>query len=484
MIPCLVLVAAAACGQGHSSAAPTGNGVVPWLDHPAPSYAPPPPQPVSYPASAPTCRPNQVRATDAGGGAATGHVLQRFQFTNTGRVTCLLRGFPIITGRAPSGRRVRLHPRRSGTFFGPLVPADIAPGQHVYLDLGSEDVTCDLAHPLVYRDLTFRLPGGGAISSHAHPGRLCGGWDMSRFGLPPRTTATIPPQPGRLDTLRVSLHVPSSARAATTLRYLVTLTNPTHTPVRLMPCPSYTEAINATFIPSKRYPRKAVPTRQRFRTAAFFLNCGTVHAIAPGQHVRYQMRLAIPRIPPGWAKFGWHLNTPTEPAAATMLTIHRPQSPGGTPTAHVCAASQLRLAYGPEISPKTGQNPRAVRLTNRGPACILHGYPTFQLADANGKLLPFAVADSGDQMVTGAPPAPFQLPSGAHAWIALNKYRCDLGDHQLVSTFQLEVHGESGTATLSSPATYDWGYCGANDPGSTIHVSPFEPTLDQALAHR
>jgi hypothetical protein len=86
-------------------------------------------------------------------------------------------------------------------------------------------------------------------------------------------------------------------------------------------------------------------------------------------------------------------------------------------------------------------------------------------------------------MVTNAPPAAFTIPSGGDAWIGLNKYRCDLGDHQLVSTLYLQVPGGIGTAMLSAPASADWGYCGANDPGSTIDVSPFEPTLARAFLH-
>lgn len=303
---------------------------------------------------------------------------------------------------------------------------------------------------------------------------------MSPFGLPARTTATIPPRPGSVDTLRVSLQMPHSARAGGELRSIVTIRNPTRTPVRLAPCPSYSEAVLTMAAPGNRDRRNAV--RTRFSEAAFFLNCDTIHAIAPGHRVRYEMRLAVPEAPSGAAKFAWHLDTPTEPAAAAVLTIHALQSVGPS-SARSCPASHLRLAYGPDISPATGQNPRAVRLTNVGGACVLQGYPTVELEDAAGDVLPFHVADSGDQMVTGAPPVRVRLARGGHAWIGLNKYRCDLGDRQVVSTLLLRLPGATGTATLTTSASDDWGYCGENDPGSTIHVSPFEPTLDRTLAH-
>jgi hypothetical protein len=254
-----------------------------------------------------------------------------------------------------------------------------------------------------------------------------------------------------------------------TLGYLVTLSNPTETPVHLAPCPGYTEAIYAA------------ASSHSHRSASFFLNCNTVHAIAPGQRVRYHMRLALPALPRGRAKVGWHLNTPGETAGATMIAIRSPKRSGSTPATNICDASQFRLAYGPDITPKTGQNPRAVRLTNRGRPCVLDGYPTIHLADAGDNLLPFAVANSGDQMITGGAPIRVRLPSGGQAWTAVNKYRCDLGDRRQVSTLQLQVPGGPGTATLSFPATDDWGYCGANDPGSTIHVSPFEPNFARTL---
>jgi Domain of unknown function (DUF4232) len=276
------------------------------LNRPAPPYTAPIPTALPYPTAAPLCGSDQVRATGAAVGAAAGNIRERFTFTNTSHSTCLLRGSPTITGIAPGGRRRVLHPRPSpATFFGLLVPADIPPGHRVYLDLATQDVTCSVTHPLVYRDLAFGLPGDMTLRSRARLRRFCGGWEMSRFGRPPRTTASIRPRPGSLDTLRVSVTLPASARAGTTLRYVVTLINPTLHTVRLA-CPSYTEAIS---------------TPELHRSLSYLLNCGTVHAIEPHQRIRYQMQLAIPDTPPGWAKLAWHLNTPREPEAGTALAI-------------------------------------------------------------------------------------------------------------------------------------------------------------------
>jgi hypothetical protein len=146
---CLVVVLAAAVwGSGRPAAAsgpatPASVGIVPWVNRPAPAYPFPAPRQTRlvYATSAPPCRPGQLRATGAATGAATGNVVERFTFTNVSRRTCLLRGFPTISGVGPGGTRRTLHPRRSpsGTFFGQLTPADLSPGRHVLLDLATED---------------------------------------------------------------------------------------------------------------------------------------------------------------------------------------------------------------------------------------------------------------------------------------------------------------------------------------------------------
>jgi hypothetical protein len=305
-IVALSLLAGACDAWGGGS---THAGVVTWVDRPAPPYTAPQPAPVPYATAAPACRVNQIRTTGARVGFATGNVDERFTFTNISRSSCLLSGVPAISALAPNGQRLRLHttPAPDGTFFGMLAPSVISPGRHVFLDLATEDVSCTLGRSFVYRDLTFRMPNGRRLITHTRLTRLCGGWRMSGFGLPLRTTAELPPKPGSIDTLRVIVSLPATARAGTTLRYLVTLTNPTDTSVRLDPCPSYTEAVAAS-IPRLLHP-------------AFFLTCDAVGSIAPGGRVRYEMRLRLPTMPPGRAKFNWHLNVPSEPGSSAILAI-------------------------------------------------------------------------------------------------------------------------------------------------------------------
>lgn len=63
----------------------------------------------------------------------------------------------------------------------------------------------------------------------------------------------------------------------------------------------------------------------------------------------------------------------------------------------------------------------------------------------------------------------------------LNKYRCDLRDVRLARSLRLGLPGTGARARAS--LTLPRGgiaYCGRGDPGSTVSVSPFEPTLRAA----
>jgi hypothetical protein len=150
-----------------------------------------------------------------------------------------------------------------------------------------------------------------------------------------------------------------------------------------------------------------------------------------------------------------------------------------------CAATDLRLALGPGVSEATGQHTLALRLENRGPACTLDGYPTVTLSDAAGTI-PFVVRHGGDQMLTSRPPALVVVPHDRAAFVLLNHYRCDLGDRRLARVVRLGLPGARRGPALAlalGPRARRPAYCGAGDPGSTMTVSPFEPTLLAALRH-
>jgi hypothetical protein len=144
-----------------------------------------------------------------------------------------------------------------------------------------------------------------------------------------------------------------------------------------------------------------------------------------------------------------------------------------------CDANQLAMTRGPEVSEATGQNTLTFRLRNVGTRpCALHGYPAVALVDRTGAL-PFAISHRGDQMITARRPARFTVAPRGTAFFALNKYRCDLGDRRRARAVRLELGAGHVTATV--PRFPDISFCGRGDPGSTVAVSPFEPTLRLTL---
>jgi hypothetical protein len=87
-----------------------------------------------------------------------------------------------------------------------------------------------------------------------------------------------PPSP--LAHLQIHVDAPAEVRAGETLRYTVTLTNPTPRDIPLSECPNYREMILFS-------PREA--------KGLFQLNCASLHgSIGAGTSVRFAMVLSVP----------------------------------------------------------------------------------------------------------------------------------------------------------------------------------------------
>jgi len=237
-----------------------------------------------------------------------GNLLEQLVVTNIGKRPCLLRGYPTITAETPTGTRQTVQARRGGTYFGRLVPADLQPGGRVFLDFGTSDCgcRCERPSPVRYRNLVFTLPQGGRFSGGGVSIVVDCFLDMTPFGLPERLSQ---PQakPWTPATLRANVRLPATSRAGATLRYVVTLTNPSSRTVLLTPCPAYTEGLANEGWAVQR---------------SFALNCESVRAIPPHGSVAYDMKLDVPvEMSPATAKFGWQLNTPTGPFAGGVVRI-------------------------------------------------------------------------------------------------------------------------------------------------------------------
>jgi hypothetical protein len=159
---------------------------------------------------------------------------------------------------------------------------------------------------------------------------------------------------------------------------------------------------------------------------------------------------------------------------------------GSAPPLVACRMSQFTLALGPEVSEATGQHTVALRLVNRGAtSCVVNGYPKITSYDRSGAI-PFAIRHGGDQMITSHGPARVVVRPDRAVFLLLNHYRCDLGGLRSATTVRIGLPGGARrAATLSIKVTDPYrrlDYCGKGDPGSTLTVSPFEPTLRAALS--
>jgi hypothetical protein len=303
LAPVLVLAVGSGCGST------TTTGVVPWRNRPLPLYVVPAPKPIRYPTSAPRCRARQLRAGQGRTAVGLGNRLEELVFTNVGARPCLLRGTPAISAVTAAGRRRTLRPQHGGTYFGRLVPADLAPGGHVFLDLATSRACDGGRKPAVrYLHLVFTLPGDGRIrAEHVSLTEYCG-LSTSEFGLPERY-AEARAAPGSAGTLHARLRLPARVRPGATLRYSVTLANPTDTTVTLRPRPGFSESFVTPQVSVRR---------------SYALDCDSVHAIPAHGRVRYAMRVTVPRsTKPGLAKIAWSLNTPTGPFTAGLVRITR-----------------------------------------------------------------------------------------------------------------------------------------------------------------
>src|SRR5207253_1543457 len=127
----------------------------------------------------------------------------------------------------------------------------------------------------------------------------------------------------------------------------------------------------------------------------------------------------------------------------------------------------------------------ALRLGNRGASCVLDGYPSVALSDRRGRI-PFAIRRGGDQMISARRPAPVVVQRAGSAFVVVNQYRCDRGARRAANVVRIGRAGAPSAGTVSIRISDPYrrpGYCGRGDPGSTMTVSPFKPSVRAALDH-
>ena len=284
---------------------------MPWVNRSAPAYVPPlQPRPI---ASYPPCRAWQLAGRAGRGGPAVGTVYQEIRLTNRSDRPCTLSGGPTaVTGVRVTGGTTTLTRAARGDGFnlvGPG-PANLRPGQSGWVTLSYGDGCPAFVSggKVGYRTLFIVLDSGRVGVEFPVALNLVCGLEASRFGAPP------PPPPGSrspLNVLTATVASPATLRAGAIASYAVTLRNHSGAPVRLAPCPSYTEYLGVF----------SGPGRLLHVARHYYLNCAAIRRIAAQGTVTFAMRIPVPA-GAGQGKLDWQLQD-TDVAAAEVVTIHR-----------------------------------------------------------------------------------------------------------------------------------------------------------------
>lgn len=127
-------------------------------------------------------------------------------------------------------------------------------------------------------------------------------------------------------------------------------------------------------------------------------------------------------------------------------------------------------------SEATGQHTATIVVTNRGPTCVLDGYPKLVLLDARHHVLRFIYSHRGDQMITSERPRSVRVAHGRSVYFSFNKYRCDI--HALASAVTAHVRlpgSHRWLAVRLSPVAPPFDYC-HEAPSLYVAVSPIAAT--------
>jgi hypothetical protein len=269
-----------------------------------------------------SCVARNLKATVGQGGAGLGNELSVLIFTNTGPL-CRLSGYPNLEGRTATHGPAQIGVRKSGTYFGNLIPADLASGQRGALLLGTADACTALnsspstdatdAHADTYHAVTVLLPdGSGTVVFNKVTFDAACGLDESQLGVQPPTASEISAPPGSLASLQASNSMPSRVQSGKVLRYSVTLYNPTNKTVTWQRCPNYTELI--LVVPD-------VGKLRRF-SHTYELNCAQAKNLAPRHSDRFTMELFLGKVQTSSeAKFSWALDTGDGPYSGRGIYV-------------------------------------------------------------------------------------------------------------------------------------------------------------------
>jgi hypothetical protein len=339
------------------------------------------------PATARPCTAADLRAFPAGGNGATGHSEITVGLRNIGAGACLLKGYPRVVATEPGHKAVIA--ADGGYLVGRERPGNMPPGGVTWLNLETDrDCPARYAKPgryptRVYHTTIVSIPGGGRVVLRQRLDVLCGLF-TGQFGVtePPQRYLNPP-----WTRVRVALELPRSVTAGSVLRYVVDLTNPAAAPMRLSPCPGYSQGI-------------AVAGK-----TVLELNCAAVPRtqLPARQTVRFAMRMPVPvSTPTGPTWVGWTIAGSVTAYAHGAVRVIGHDTP--------CTAAQLKAAIiGPTQVPgppnvlgmKGMATAVPLEVTNvSSQPCSVYGPPGVAIRAASGRAI----------KLTEIPYADFELP--------------------------------------------------------------------------
>lgn len=300
-----VLMLGTFVGPAHSA-----HAVVPWLNQPAPAQAAS--TQASVPAALRPCTAADLQIVLGQNGARHGFATQEIRLSNTSADACTIAGIPD-TQILPDNEAPQTLGAHDPTATLGTTRVDLGAGQDAVLLIGTPG-SCEAAtkpQRKVATRMQLALPGGGVKMLHgAHVDTLCGRASVLRFEAfhhnTPAVAGLSATGNAHLTQLTGVVAAPDTVNRGDTLRYTVTLSNPTAAPVSLAACPAYTQSFYAD--------GKIVSNTLRLNCAA------TGTQIAAKSSVTYEMQLPLQAdLPAGGAKLSWTLQN--GPSVGTLLDL-------------------------------------------------------------------------------------------------------------------------------------------------------------------
>ena len=247
---------------------------------------------------------------------AAGSLAGGIDFKNDSATGCKLSGRPAVSFLDSEGRTI---PATFSSRDAEWEAGVVAPGwPSVYLrpdDTGTAFVhMSEWCTPREPARWSVRVPSIDALFKPlSKETATCHAAHISRDAKPSLDVGPIQPHPLPVPTasypFTISIHAPATVTAKKALRYRVTLTNTSSSPVRFRDCPTYVETIGG----------RGIKVEGRY-----VLNCASLGAVHPDEAVTFAMVLPSDAWivwRSGAASLGWSLEVSNSPAGVVPIVV-------------------------------------------------------------------------------------------------------------------------------------------------------------------